>query len=84
MSRETWSYSGARCLVHRWVAAHERFPGVLFLPRSLPQSSVGRHVELLERWLRNPDAMKAGAAMPDYNLSEDHIDAPVAYLQSLE
>jgi cytochrome c oxidase subunit 2 len=40
--------------------------------------------ELLERWLRNPDAMKDGAAMPDYNLSNDHIEALVAYLQSLE
>jgi cytochrome c oxidase subunit 2 len=40
--------------------------------------------ELLERWLRNPGAMKAGAKMPDYNLSNDHIEALVAYLQSLE
>jgi cytochrome c oxidase subunit 2 len=40
--------------------------------------------EVLARWLRNPDALKPGAAMPDYNLSEDHIDALVAYLQSLE
>jgi cytochrome c oxidase subunit 2 len=40
--------------------------------------------ELLERWLRNPDAMKEGAKMPDYNLSDDHIEALVAYLQSLE
>jgi cytochrome c oxidase subunit 2 len=40
--------------------------------------------ELLERWLRNPDAMKDGAAMPDYNLSNDHIEALAAYLRSLE
>jgi cytochrome c oxidase subunit 2 len=39
---------------------------------------------LLERWLRNPDGMKAGAKMPNYNLSNDHIEALVAYLQSLE
>jgi cytochrome c oxidase subunit 2 len=39
---------------------------------------------LLEKWLRNPDGMKAGAKMPDYNLSNDHIEALVAYLQSLE
>jgi cytochrome c oxidase subunit 2 len=38
----------------------------------------------LERWLRDPGAMKAGAKMPDYNLSNDHIEALVAYLQSLE
>ncbi|MGH2683512.1 MAG: cytochrome c oxidase subunit II [Actinomycetota bacterium] len=38
----------------------------------------------LERWLRNPQAMKPGAKMPDYNLSDDHIEALVAYLQSLQ
>jgi cytochrome c oxidase subunit 2 len=40
--------------------------------------------ELLERWLRDPRAMKPGAKMPDYNLSTDHIEALVAYLRSLE
>jgi cytochrome c oxidase subunit 2 len=40
--------------------------------------------EQLARWLRDPGAMKPGAKMPDYNLSEDHIEALVAYLQSLE
>lgn len=40
--------------------------------------------KLLEKWLRNPGAMKAGAKMPNYNLSNDHIQALVAYLQSLK
>jgi cytochrome c oxidase subunit 2 len=44
--------------------------------------------EHLERWLRDPGRMKAGvpegAKMPNYNLSNDHIQALVAYLQSLK
>lgn len=38
----------------------------------------------LARWLANPPAMKPGARMPDYGLSQDEIDALVAYLLSLE
>jgi cytochrome c oxidase subunit 2 len=38
----------------------------------------------LARWLANPPAMKPGAKMPDYGLSQDEIDALVAYLMSLE
>jgi cytochrome c1 len=34
--------------------------------------------------LRDPPAMKPGALMPDYGLSEDEIDQLVAYLMSLE
>ena len=37
----------------------------------------------LEAWLRDPDAVKLGAKMPDYQLTEDEIDALVAYLYSL-
>ena len=37
----------------------------------------------LEAWLRNPDAVKLGSKMPDYQLTEDEIDALVAYLYSL-
>jgi cytochrome c oxidase subunit II len=40
--------------------------------------------EQIKAWLRDPQAEKAGAQMPDLNLSEDHIDALTAYLQSLE
>jgi cytochrome c oxidase subunit 2 len=39
--------------------------------------------EALKAWLRNPDAVKLGSKMPNYNLSEDEIDALVAYLYSL-
>jgi cytochrome c oxidase subunit 2 len=37
----------------------------------------------LKAWLRDPDAVKQGAKMPDYGLTEEEIDAIVAYLYSL-
>ena len=40
--------------------------------------------ENLARWLDDPRAMKPGAIMPDYGLSEDQIDSLVAYLRSLK
>ncbi len=38
----------------------------------------------LKRWLADPPAMKAGSWMPDYGLSQDQIDALVAYLMTLQ
>jgi cytochrome c oxidase subunit 2 len=55
-------------------AARETFAGAIFR----------RTDENLANWLRNPEAVKIGALMPDYGLSEDQIRALVAYLQSLE
>jgi len=40
--------------------------------------------EALEAWLRNPDAVKMGSKMPNYHLTEEEIDALVAYLLSLK
>ena len=40
--------------------------------------------EDIAAWLRDPPAIKEGSFMPDYDLSEDEIDALVAYLQTLE
>jgi cytochrome c oxidase subunit II len=37
----------------------------------------------LQAWLENPDAVKLGAKMPDYNLSEQQIKYLMAYLYSL-
>lgn len=39
--------------------------------------------EALAAWLRDPNAVKLGSKMPNYRLSEDEIDALVAYLGSL-
>jgi cytochrome c oxidase subunit II len=40
--------------------------------------------EALEAWLRDPNAVKLGAKMADYHLSQDEIDQLVAYLYSLK
>lgn len=40
--------------------------------------------EALARWLRDPPAVKAGSKMPDYDLTEDQIEAFVEYLRSLQ
>ena len=41
-------------------------------------------VEALKAWLRDPNAVKLGAKMPNYHLSDDEIDALVAYLYTLK
>ena len=38
----------------------------------------------LRAWLKNPDAIKPGAKMPNLHLSDEQITALVAYLQSLK
>jgi cytochrome c oxidase subunit II len=40
--------------------------------------------ENVARWLADPGAVKPGAKMPDYGLSEEQIEDLVAYLESLE
>jgi cytochrome c oxidase subunit 2 len=39
--------------------------------------------ENLRRWLKNPQAVKPGAKMPNLNLSDEQVDQLVAYLNSL-
>jgi cytochrome c oxidase subunit 2 len=39
--------------------------------------------EALAAWLADPGAVKLGAKMPDYQLTDEEIDALVAYLYSL-
>jgi cytochrome c oxidase subunit 2 len=59
---------------------HECFAGCdfeTFLPDGTP------NVTALKAWLENPDAVKMGAKMPDYNLTDEELDALVAYLYSL-
>jgi cytochrome c oxidase subunit 2 len=41
------------------------------------------NAEALAAWLRDPNAVKMGAKMPNYNLSQEEIDALVAYLFTL-
>jgi cytochrome c oxidase subunit 2 len=40
--------------------------------------------ESLRDWLRDPPAVKPGSRMPDYDLTEEEIDALIAYLEGLE
>lgn len=40
--------------------------------------------ENLAAWLRNPQAVKPGATMPNLNLNDQQVDALVAYLHSLK
>jgi len=42
-----------------------------------------KDTEALKAWLRDPNAVKLGAKMPDYQLNEEEIDSLVAYLYSL-
>jgi cytochrome c oxidase subunit 2 len=62
------------------AATHECFAGCnfeTFLPDGTPNE------EALKAWLRDPNAVKMGTKMPNYHLSEDEIDALVAYLYTL-
>jgi len=47
----TRNYRDFAPLVAARNAARLPFPGVLFLPNSLPQGSVGGHVQAIERWV---------------------------------
>lgn len=49
-------------------------------------SKVGssREATWLSRWLKNPEAVKPGAKMPPLGLSDQEIQALVAYLQTLK
>jgi len=55
------------------VASRDRIAAGL-----LPNTEEG-----LARWLRDPPSVKAGSKMPDYDLTEDQIEALVEYLRSL-
>jgi cytochrome c oxidase subunit II len=75
------SSTAAPNLTHFAATTHECFAGCdfeTFNPDGTP------NVEALKAWLRDPNAVKLGAKMPDYGLTEQQIDALVAYLYSLK
>ncbi|MGH2768028.1 MAG: cytochrome c oxidase subunit II [Actinomycetota bacterium] len=43
-----------------------------------------KNPEELDEWLRNPPKLKAGSLMPNLKLSEDQVEALVAYLKTLQ
>jgi hypothetical protein len=55
----TRNYQDFAPLVEQAARQRLRFPGVLFLAQSLPQSDIGAHVRALESWLER--ARAAGA-----------------------
>jgi cytochrome c oxidase subunit 2 len=38
----------------------------------------------LRRWLKNPQAIKPGCKMPNFNLSDEQVQQLAAYLESLD
>ncbi len=75
------SSTAAPNLTHFAATTHECFAGCdfeVFNPDGTP------NVEALKAWLRDPNAVKLGAKMPDYGLTEQQIDILVAYLYSLK
>ena len=40
--------------------------------------------ENLRRWLKDPQAIKPGCKMPNFKLSEQHLNELVAYLETLK
>jgi cytochrome c oxidase subunit II len=67
-------------LTHFATPTHECFAGCDF---DVFKADGSPNVEALKAWLRDPDAVKLGAKMPNYHLSDEEIDALVAYLYSL-
>jgi len=52
--------------------------------KSLAANTLPNTPENLAKWLRNPQAVKPGNDMPNLNLSDQDVDALVAYLESLK
>ena len=66
-------------------AQREAFAGYIFdSPFGEQVEDPEEAMELLRQWLDDPASLKPGAQMPDLNLSEEQIDALIAYLGTLE
>ncbi len=75
------SANAAPNLTHFAAREHECFAGCdfeTFNPDGSP------NLDALSAWLTDPNAVKLGAKMPDYNLKPSEIDALMAYLYSLK
>jgi cytochrome c oxidase subunit 2 len=62
-------------LTHFAAPTHQCFAGCNWETTDIPA---------LKAWLHDPDAVKMGAKMPNYHLTEDEINALVAYLETLK
>lgn len=52
--------------------------------RTLAAGVLENTPENMARWIRNPQEVKPGNLMPNLNLTQEEVDALVAYLQSLK
>jgi cytochrome c oxidase subunit II len=68
-------------LTHFADPTHECFAGCDF---NVYNPDGSPNMDALKAWLRDPSAVKLGAKMPDYGLTEDQIDALAAYLYTLK
>ena len=52
--------------------------------RTLASDTLDNTTANLERWLRDPEAVKVGTTMPTPDLTAEQLAALVAYLEGLE
>ena len=52
--------------------------------KTLAAGIIDNNEENLRNWVRNPDEIKPGVAMPILDISDEELDALVAYVQSLK
>ncbi len=51
---------------------------------TLAAGAIANTPDNLKRWLANPQAIKPGSNMPDFELSTEHVSELVAYLETLK
>lgn len=52
--------------------------------KELGGGAIENSTENLTRWMKNPQAIKPGCKMPNFNLNDEHARQLVAYLESLD
>ena len=52
--------------------------------KELAGGAIANSTENLRRWLKNPQAIKPGCKMPNFNLNDEHTRQIAAYLESLD
>jgi cytochrome c oxidase subunit 2 len=70
-------------LTHFAAPTHQCFAGCDFETFTTPGGTEINEADLAA-WLRDPNAVKLGAKMPNYHLTDQEINALVAYLGSLK
>jgi cytochrome c1 len=71
----------AMCHAHAAIPRSGEFAGAYGAEAAPDLSSRRLDAEYLRHWLRDPAAVRPGTSMPNLNLSENEIEALVAFLQ---